>query len=424
MGGERMPWGSVLRRFLVVALCATTMLTFAASRFAASAAEDAKAQADALLARGRELVQQQDFAGAVSPLEQALAIYRRLGLDREDADALSETGGALAKQGQGDLCGAQERWEQSLAIYRRLGLEEQEAGVCRALGGTPLVLGETAQSPGYLERAANLYRKLGQRENALDSLVEALKAPRIIGARSQDGRAKAYLEQLMTVCHEAEPGKEQTELLRRAARGLFDAGLYLGAQQCVEEELAAEGKPAATGPVTEAATRARLEQDLARYGQPGREKERASTLCELAKLCDDLAQYDKALGYYGQALAIWRQLGLQKDEASTLDGLGKLSVEQAQYDKALGYYGQALAIWRKLGMPSAEADELDTLGQEAGVLSSFFGQSVAHGDLPLRPHAEHPAARDRGLGRNVAVVEQTERRPRNSWVGFADTEEE
>ena len=149
MAGKSGPWGEGSRRSFALTLCATgvaLLFLFAPP----AAAETTKADADALLAKGRALIRQQDFAGARAPLEQALAAYQTLGLSREQADTLLPLGAVCTSLSQSDR--ARGCFTQALGIYRKLGMQEKEREAVFRLGDLELSLSRYEQARGWYEQ--------------------------------------------------------------------------------------------------------------------------------------------------------------------------------------------------------------------------------------------------------------------------------
>ncbi len=75
-----------------------------------------------------------------------------------------------------------------------------------------------------------------------------------------------------------------------------------------------------------------------------------------------MGQYDRALEYYQQALAISREYKRRRFEASNLSSLGGLYENLGQNDRALDYYQQALAIVKEAKDCFLEGNLLSNLG--------------------------------------------------------------
>ena len=75
----------------------------------------------------------------------------------------------------------------------------------------------------------------------------------------------------------------------------------------------------------------------------------ANTLCNVGYCYTQAQQYDKALPYYDQALAMNRKLLGEEHPTvgTTLNNIGLLYYNSAHYDKAARYFADAIAIARK-----------------------------------------------------------------------------
>lgn len=87
-----------------------------------------------------------------------------------------------------------------------------------------------------------------------------------------------------------------------------------------------------------------------------------ATLNNIGAIYDDLGQYQTALEYFEQALAIRQKLGDLYGEGDTLNNIGETYRNQGQYQLALDYYQQALAIALQLGDGSSEGTLLNNIG--------------------------------------------------------------
>jgi tetratricopeptide (TPR) repeat protein len=67
-------------------------------------------------------------------------------------------------------------------------------------------------------------------------------------------------------------------------------------------------------------------------------------LSDIGVVYGELGQYEEALGYLQQALAIRREVGDRTGEGATLNEIGVVYETQGQYGQALDYLQQALVI--------------------------------------------------------------------------------
>lgn len=77
---------------------------------------------------------------------------------------------------------------------------------------------------------------------------------------------------------------------------------------------------------------------------------------------DQIGQYDKAIGYFQQALVIDQKLEKDINIAMHLSNIGSVYDSRGQYDKAIGYFQQALEIDQKLGDERSTAIHLNNIG--------------------------------------------------------------
>ena len=149
MAGKSRPWGQASFGSFVLMLCATGLALLPLGALSVCA-DTTRADADALLAKGRALIRQQDFAGARAPLEQALTAYQTLGLSREQADTLLPLGAVCTSLSQSDR--ARGCFTQALGIYRKLGMQEKEREAVFRLGDLELSLSRYEQARGWYEQ--------------------------------------------------------------------------------------------------------------------------------------------------------------------------------------------------------------------------------------------------------------------------------
>jgi len=104
------------------------------------------------------------------------------------------------------------------------------------------------------------------------------------------------------------------------------------------------------------------QQALAIDQKLGREAEIATTLNNIATVYADWGKYDKAFKYYEKALTSNQMLGREAGIAATLNNIGMLYQSGGLYDMANEYYERSLAIIQKLGMEARIATTLNNMG--------------------------------------------------------------
>ena len=92
-----------------------------------------------------------------------------------------------------------------------------------------------------------------------------------------------------------------------------------------------------------------LKQSLAIRREIGDKKGESVTLNNISNILQARGDYDTALEYSKQDLAICREIGDKQGEGTTLNNLATLSHARGDYDTALDYLKQSLAILREIG---------------------------------------------------------------------------
>lgn len=102
-----------------------------------------------------------------------------------------------------------------------------------------------------------------------------------------------------------------------------------------------------------------------------RRREAAIDLSNLGSVYDALSQYDKAISYHEQALAITREVQDRAGEGTILNNLGEAYRALSQYDKAIWYYNQAVMIAGEVGNQVGEGATFNNLGTTHYALSQY-----------------------------------------------------
>ena len=109
----------------------------------------------------------------------------------------------------------------------------------------------------------------------------------------------------------------------------------------------------------------------------------ANSLTGLGNAYDFLGQYEKALDFYEQSLAIFREISNVAGVANSLNNLGNAYDSLGQYESALDFYEQSLAISREISNVAGVANSLNNLGNVYRSLGEyeraidFYEQSLA-----------------------------------------------
>ncbi|NCR03153.1 MAG: tetratricopeptide repeat protein [Microcystis aeruginosa LG13-03] len=87
-----------------------------------------------------------------------------------------------------------------------------------------------------------------------------------------------------------------------------------------------------------------------------------ASLTSLGNAYTSLGEYQKAIEFHQQSLAIKREIGDRGGEAKSYNNLGSVYYSLVEYQKALEFYQQSLAILREIGDRGGEATSYNNLG--------------------------------------------------------------
>ncbi len=104
------------------------------------------------------------------------------------------------------------------------------------------------------------------------------------------------------------------------------------------------------------------QQALAINQEIGDRQGEGVTLNNIGLVYDNLGQYQPALDTYQQALAIRQEIGDRNGEGTTLNNIGAVYDNLGQYQRALDTYQQALAILQEIGDRKVEGVTLNNIG--------------------------------------------------------------
>jgi tetratricopeptide (TPR) repeat protein len=125
------------------------------------------------------------------------------------------------------------------------------------------------------------------------------------------------------------------------------------------------------------------QQSLAIFREIGARGGEASSYNNLGSAYNSLGQYQEAIAFYQQSLAICREIGARGGEASSYGNLGNAYDSLGQYQEAIAFYQQSLAIKREIGDRGGEARSYNNLGNAYNSLGqyqeaiAFYQQSLA-----------------------------------------------
>jgi tetratricopeptide (TPR) repeat protein len=104
------------------------------------------------------------------------------------------------------------------------------------------------------------------------------------------------------------------------------------------------------------------EQYLAIAREIGDRRGEGTALGNLGLAYNDLGEYQRAIDYHEQALVISREIGDRRGEGSDLGNLGIAYKNLGEYQRAIEYYEQGLVVDREIGDIQGEAIDSWNLG--------------------------------------------------------------
>ena len=378
----------------------------------AQAAEDAKAEVDALTRIGDLYDGLGKRQTALDYFNRTLPIYRQLGDRGGEVTMLNRIGSAQSDVGERQK--ALEAFNQALSLERALGGRGAEAETLTRIGSVHDELGERQTALEYYNQSLPIRREVGDRRGEADTVfriayvyagtgeiqtamgfyTQALAVQREIGDR--DG--EAWTLSCMGIAYNKQ-GENQKALDYDAralamfqevndptgeARTLTNAGIVYGdigeKEKALEHYNRAlpiflrlkdrEGEGGALNNIGNVYNALGDKQKALEYYEQalpiqqeiGDRDGAAMTLNDIGLDYADLGETEKALGYYNQALPIFRSVGNRSFEALVLNQMGNAYVALGESQKALDDYEQALSINRQVGYRSGEADDLNNIG--------------------------------------------------------------
>lgn len=302
------------------------------------AAQAVFAQAEQLRAKG----DLESLQSAIKKYQEAVSLYRSLGNQDGEANALGRLGEVCFNTGENK--GALDYSSQELRLRRTAGDRRGEAHALLYIG---LVYNDLAQKQNaldYLNQALLLSRSVGDRlaePNVLNNIGWVYSSIR------ESKKALSNFTQALSLSRSL--GNRETEA--RALLGIGGTYTFLG-----EKEKALDFD----------------NQALSINRAIGARREEAYTLLDLAWLYVGLGDKQKALDRNQDALLLMRGIGERKGEAMVLHGIGWVYELTGRTQQAIDFYNQALPLRREVGDIIGEADTLYRLAlceRDSGNLS-------------------------------------------------------
>jgi len=298
--------------------------------------QDRDRTALALFAEAERLRSKGDLGSVESAIKkylEALSLYRSLGNQKGQADALSKLG--EVRLYAGELTRALEDLSQELLIRRATGDRAGEAHALVNIG--------------------DVYNDLGQKQEALDSFNRALMIYRNVGNLVEDPNVLINIGWVYTSLFEHQKSlnnfSQALTLSRSIGNREAEARALLGMASSythLSEYQRALGLNSRALSINRAI---------------GARREEAYTLLGLAWLYVQLREKQKALDTNQDALRLMRVMGDRKGEGLILHGIGWIHDRWGEMPQAIDYYSQALPVRRALGDSMGEVETRHRLAE-------------------------------------------------------------
>ena len=266
------------------------------------------------LAWGRFLTALSDYYTAREHLEQALAIFQRIGDRTETARALQSLGTVFSFQANYDL--ALKNYQDALILYRKTGDRRGEAHIINNLGTLASERGNPAEEKKYYELALRIRREIGDRNGEADTLNNLGLTARTLGEYAQ---ARDYYHQALEIYYEVQDRLGEQTVLHNLGEAFYYLKMYAEALASYRQALF-----------------------IAR--EIGDRDGEGLTLYHLGNVLQDTGHLEQAEKHYLEALGIHRELGRLQYEPEELAGLANIAWRQQNQAQAREYIHQIAAL--------------------------------------------------------------------------------
>ncbi len=273
-----------------------------------------------------------DLDGALGLCREAIAIYHRLGLRREEVRPLWEIGRRLGEVGRYEE--ARAVLEEARALCRELGIEKSAdmGEVLFHLGGVARDSAKYEEAMDYLNQALALYQELADPRNMMNTHQHL--GFTLQGQGDPRGALKHY-EAAATIAREQSWPNEEAGRLMEMAGAAIDMGDQAKATDVYGQMIA-------------------IYQPFAAE----RDWRTAQLLDGLGQVAKSLSRYEEATGYLGEALAIYEEIGRPFDTMNMRLHLGYTLRAQGDERGALEQFEIALTLSRQHNRAREEAQYL------------------------------------------------------------------
>ncbi|MBX3052054.1 MAG: tetratricopeptide repeat protein [Caldilineaceae bacterium] len=187
----------------------------------------------ALELQGRIFLVRGDYPSARGCFEESLQIARRIGAEREIAQALSNLATTICSE-TADYTSARLLYDESMEIYQKLGDQYGIAKIVINLGAIEHAEGKYPAAQAYYEESLEIYRRLGYRYGMAAALAYLGEVAR---ATDDSAAAKGLLAESLALYRDAGNRSGLVESLIGLGEANIQSGDYDAARQALAEAL-------------------------------------------------------------------------------------------------------------------------------------------------------------------------------------------
>lgn len=318
---------------------------------------------------GQVYVDLERYDEGLQAFQQSLALTRSL-KDRDgERRRLDDIARVYFRIGQSNQ--AVEIYQQALALHFAESSYVDAAGTLSNLGVLLVNLGEYARALEMYQQALDLYNtRLSAYQGAKATLLNNIAG--LYFSLGQYDRALNFSQQALKILNQIKEGRTPK----------------IGSVALIYDTISQYSQPLefrSNIAVRRETGDAFAEEQLAERGQ-------IATFSNLGQIYYSQGQYEQALQFHQQALALSRQSGDQINQAIALNNLGYVYDRLKQLDRALQFYQQALEIYRKVKDRAGEGVVLSNIGyvydrqQQSQQAQQFYQQALTlHRAVSDRP---------------------------------------
>jgi CHAT domain-containing protein/Tfp pilus assembly protein PilF len=293
--------------------------------------EGRRSQANQLNEQGVQQVNTSQYQAALQSFQQALDIYRAIGIRAGEGNSLNGIGGIYDSLGQ--YSKALDYYQQALVIFKEISNRVGEGIVLNNIGFIYYRLGQYPQALEFYQQALVIAKEIDNRSgkggilNNIGLIYERL---------GQYPQALEFYQQALVIFKEISDSFDEGTTLNNIGGIYSRLGQYPQALEFYQQALV-------------------IAKEVGDCSGEG------TTLNNIGVIHEKLGQYPQALEFYQQTLIIVKEIGDRSGEGNSLNGMGGIYSKLGKYPQALKFYQQSLVIAKEIGDRFGEGTMLNNI---------------------------------------------------------------